>query len=433
MNQRMGRIFTVILLTCGISGVGSIAQTVAAEAPTPAASAVSMDTPKHLKVRKRVAAPAPEVVNVRDFGAVGDGAADDTAAFQQAIAQSTLTKNPVYVPMGTYKITDTLTLDKQLMTGDNHASYTADYQTLPTIVPADPGDWAIRLKDGGAISGLNIQHPTDQVTARQFATTVVLDGVGTRVSNVKISFPWAGIESIGENTGRAVIQDVFIAAPARLGMRIDTGWDATTISNVEVWTPPTVYQGAFWKSGIGIWLGHLDAFRMNNVFVFGANTGVYLLGTDKGATWGTIDGLTTDFCNVGVLSADKTLVTLTNTTHYSHVHALAITGGESRMNVSGGHFRANGNASVFVHGGYYVTISSSEMEGRAGPALLVDGGAKVTITGNDISANSSGVQLHGNGVINFSNNTVVADTHAAAFQNYATNPFNRVDGNIIYP
>jgi hypothetical protein len=423
-----------MLMACGIAGAGGIPQAAAAELPATTSVDVQSAQPKHLvKVRKKVAAPTVEVANVRDFGAVGDGTTDDTAAFQQAIAESTAMKIPVYVPMGTYKITDTLTLTKQVMTGDAHASYTSDYQTLPTIVPADPADWAIRLKDGGAISGLNFQHPTDQVTAKQFATTVVLDGIGTRVSNVKISFPWAGIESIGDNTGRAVIQDVFISAPARLGMRIDTGWDATRISNVEVWTPPNVYQGAFWKSGIGIQLGHLDAFHMNNTFVFGANVGVLLQGTDKGATWGTIDGLTTDFCNVGVLSADKTLVTLTNTTHFSHVHALAITGGESRINVSGGHFRSNGNAAVFVHGGYYVTISSSEMEGRAGPALLVDGGAKVTITGNDISANSAGARFYGNGVINFSNNTIVADTHAAAFQNNATNPFNRFDGNIIYP
>lgn len=412
-----------------------MAQAVAAEAPVQTSFVTPMDAPQHLKVRKRVAAPAPEVVDVRDFGAVGDGTADDTAAFQRAIARSAAAKVPVYVPMGTYKITDTLTLDKQLMTGDNHASYTSDYQTLPTIVEADPAHSAIRLKDGGAISGLNFHHPQDQgsATPTRFATTVLLDGVGTRVSNVKISFPWAGIESVGDNTGRAVIQDVFISAPARLGMRIDTGWDATTISNVEVWTPPTVYQGAFWNSGVGIELGHLDAFRMNNAFVFGANTGVLLQGTDKGATWGTIDGLTTDFCNVGVLSADKTLVTLTNSTHFTFHHALAITGSESRVNVSAGHFRSNNSAAVYVHGGYYVTISSSEMEGHGGPALLVDGGAKVTITGNDITGNSAGARFYGNGVINFSNNTVVADTHAAAFQNNATNPFNQFSGNIIYP
>ena len=44
--------------------------------------------------------------NVRDFGAVGDGIADDTAAIQAAINASTY----VYIPLGTYKITSTLVL-----------------------------------------------------------------------------------------------------------------------------------------------------------------------------------------------------------------------------------------------------------------------------------------------------------------------------------
>lgn len=44
--------------------------------------------------------------NVLDFGAVGDGIADDTAAIQAAINASTT----VYIPLGTYKITSTLVL-----------------------------------------------------------------------------------------------------------------------------------------------------------------------------------------------------------------------------------------------------------------------------------------------------------------------------------
>jgi hypothetical protein len=44
--------------------------------------------------------------NVLDFGAVGDGVADDTAAFNAAMAAST----DVYIPSGIYKITSTLTI-----------------------------------------------------------------------------------------------------------------------------------------------------------------------------------------------------------------------------------------------------------------------------------------------------------------------------------
>ena len=48
-----------------------------------------------------------DTVSVKDFGAVGDGVADDTAAFNEAIAAA----SHVYVPLGTYKITTTVFLE----------------------------------------------------------------------------------------------------------------------------------------------------------------------------------------------------------------------------------------------------------------------------------------------------------------------------------
>ena len=49
------------------------------------------------------------LANVRDFGAVGDGVADDTAAIQAAI-DSVNKLGTVFFPNGTYKITDTLNI-----------------------------------------------------------------------------------------------------------------------------------------------------------------------------------------------------------------------------------------------------------------------------------------------------------------------------------
>ena len=49
-----------------------------------------------------------DFVSAKDFGAVGDGSNDDTAEIQAAIN----TGKPVYLPKGTYKITDTLVLNQ---------------------------------------------------------------------------------------------------------------------------------------------------------------------------------------------------------------------------------------------------------------------------------------------------------------------------------
>lgn len=48
-----------------------------------------------------------EIISVKDFGAIGDGVADDTIAFQNALAAS----KSVFVPAGLYRISSTLVLE----------------------------------------------------------------------------------------------------------------------------------------------------------------------------------------------------------------------------------------------------------------------------------------------------------------------------------
>jgi hypothetical protein len=52
-----------------------------------------------------------DVVSVKDFGAVGDGVADDTVAFQAALNSGAYVH--VFVPAGTYRITSTINITQQ--------------------------------------------------------------------------------------------------------------------------------------------------------------------------------------------------------------------------------------------------------------------------------------------------------------------------------
>jgi len=52
-----------------------------------------------------------DVVSVKDFGAVGDGVTDDTAAIQAALSSLELVGGVLHFPSGIYKTTSTLTLD----------------------------------------------------------------------------------------------------------------------------------------------------------------------------------------------------------------------------------------------------------------------------------------------------------------------------------
>jgi hypothetical protein len=61
--------------------------------------------------------PFSNWLNVRDFGAKGDGVADDTDAFQAAlnrVMQSTSGGPPLWIPSGTYRITATLALRNKI-------------------------------------------------------------------------------------------------------------------------------------------------------------------------------------------------------------------------------------------------------------------------------------------------------------------------------
>jgi hypothetical protein len=53
-----------------------------------------------------------EALSVKDFGAVGDGVADDTAAFQAAVDALPATGGCVFVPSGTYLLASTVLIDK---------------------------------------------------------------------------------------------------------------------------------------------------------------------------------------------------------------------------------------------------------------------------------------------------------------------------------
>jgi hypothetical protein len=85
------------------------------------ASTVVYDPAGTSAVPTTVQAKLRESVSVLDFGAVGDGVTDDTAAIQAALDSLTTTLR-VYFPRGTYKISSTLLVGSQrFLYGENNA------------------------------------------------------------------------------------------------------------------------------------------------------------------------------------------------------------------------------------------------------------------------------------------------------------------------
>lgn len=77
-------------------------------------------------VAETVEAKLAQVVSVKDFGAVGDGTTDDTAAFNLAIAVG----QQIFIPYGTYVISDNLTFSSAILFEQNSIIKTSANKTI---------------------------------------------------------------------------------------------------------------------------------------------------------------------------------------------------------------------------------------------------------------------------------------------------------------
>ena len=104
-----------VTFTSGVHVGGEVKFTTAIQTTTGAvdASTVSYDPPFANSVATNVEDKLAQTVSVKDFGAVGDGVADDTAAIQDALDYFTNATTPgqVNFPSGTYKCTAGLTVN----------------------------------------------------------------------------------------------------------------------------------------------------------------------------------------------------------------------------------------------------------------------------------------------------------------------------------
>lgn len=152
--------------------------------PTNVVQAVNLNELKGAVLDSREAIRGREV-NVKHFGAVGDGVADDTAAIQAAIdfatydtgEEGTPARLVVYLPAGIYKTTDTLHLGYGTpfatvhIRGDGY-KYRAQSFNGTAIVPTQSDRPCINIQGarGSSISDLCLQGQlVTYITAQEFA------------------------------------------------------------------------------------------------------------------------------------------------------------------------------------------------------------------------------------------------------------------------
>ncbi|MBB4839971.1 hypothetical protein HNP52_003063 [Sphingomonas kyeonggiensis] len=196
--------------------------------------------PKRPAPAIRALPPVSEWANARDLGVKGDDETDDTAALQRAID----THRVVYLPMGRYRVTDTLRLRPDSVLISLHPSLTHLY--LPDETPAYAGVGSAKAllasaKGGDAIvSGIGLW--TGGVNPR--ATALLWKaGAASMVNDVKIQGGGGTVLTKGSPIG-------FGDPKARFDGQHPSIWvtDGGGGTFAAVWSPNTLASAGFYVS-----------------------------------------------------------------------------------------------------------------------------------------------------------------------------------------
>lgn len=199
--------------------------------------------------------------DVLDYGAIGDGIVDDTAAFQAAIdAAYRLGGGTVYVPAGQYAIRGTLTVKRSVyLLGEWYNPETqADQIKQGTVLLAygnkgkESADAMITIGASAGVIGLTVYYPEQDIQnpsayPAAFLIRDALAGDGTQhassIQNVTVVNGWRGIAA-DQGNQLPMIRDVYMSV-LDYGFRINRCYDCARVITMHI-------SPAFWASYEGI-------------------------------------------------------------------------------------------------------------------------------------------------------------------------------------
>jgi hypothetical protein len=123
-------------------------------------------------------------INVKDFGAIGDGVADDTQSFKNAITFAITKLQPVFAPAGSYLITDTLTLANGTYYG---VSLTGEGIETTKIISTLSGTNPVVYIKGGSGTATNIKVQDLSLVAQGANENSGQKGVGIKFEHIDLA------------------------------------------------------------------------------------------------------------------------------------------------------------------------------------------------------------------------------------------------------
>jgi hypothetical protein len=255
-------------------------------------------------------------LDVRAFGAVGDGQTDDTAAFQKALdAAAARGGGTVTIGRGSFRFAGRLnvprsvTLQGEFTSVPSHPGIRDRGEPRPgddgttLLITADAGQEDappfLTLHGNATLKGVVLyypdQKPDDVPTPYPFA--IAMRGNNPAVLSVELLNPYKGIDA-SENQ-RALIRDVS-GQPLRIGIYVDHIFDIGRIENVHFNPWWSMHRKLFqWQmqNGEAFVFGRTDWHYVFNTFAFGYHVGYHFIETKTGVANGNFLGIGADDCH----------------------------------------------------------------------------------------------------------------------------------------
>ncbi len=256
------------------------------------------------------------VYNVRDFGAKGDGVADDTSAFQAALdACGAEGGGIVFVPRGNYLIKGHLSIPPYVtLEGVWTAPSTwSQYKGTTLLAVEGEGDENgtpfITLHTGSTLKGVTIFYPNQKPdNIRPYPWTIRGRGDNCSIIDVLIVNPYQAVDLGTHPCGRHYIRGLY-AQPLRRGLYIDQCYDIGRVENIHfwpfwTWDEKSGIRDYLWKHGEAFIIGRTDWEYVFNTFCFGYRIGYRFIRTKNGVANGNFLGIGADATEIALLVED---------------------------------------------------------------------------------------------------------------------------------
>jgi hypothetical protein len=258
-------------------------------------------------------------LNVRDFGAKGDGKTDDTAAFQSALSQAKAKEIlTVYAPSGNYRFVGSIVVPESVCLKGSWESVPAHNGIRDSGLPKPTDDGTTFLVEGGqgsesgpafltlstnsTLKGVVIYYPNqikDNVpTPYPFA--IAMRGKNPAVLDVEMLNPYNGIDATKNE--RHLIRNLQ-GQPLRRGILVDEIYDVGRIENVHFnpwWSMNPKLIKWQQENGEAFVFGRSDWEYVFNTFCFGYRIGYHFVESKAGPGNGNYLGIGADDCYTAV-------------------------------------------------------------------------------------------------------------------------------------